>query len=90
MDAGLELIYDAEIVVVADHVGVGLVEAALETGGAEVAGAQLAEPDAGEVHGERDGEEGHCGGHGEPGLQQSVADGTQIEGGEAGAEGDDV
>ena len=59
--------------------------------GLKVAGAQIADANTGEVQGQRDGKEGHGGGHRQPRLQQRLADGAQTEaGGETAAEGQDV
>ena len=88
-DAGLEFIHDAKVVGVADYLRFGLVATAQDAGGLEVAGAKLAETNAGEVHGEGDREEGHGGSHRETRLQHGLAEGTEP-GGDAGAEGKDV
>ena len=67
-DARLEFVDDAQIVGVADDLRLGLIGAAHEAGGFEVAGAEFAETNAGEIEGEGDGEEGHGCGHRETRL----------------------
>ena len=88
-DAGLEFVDDAKVVGVADDLRFGLVGAAHDAGGLEVAGAKVAEANAGEIQGKGDGEEGHGGGHREARLQHGLAEGAEAVG-EAGAEGKDV
>ena len=80
VNARFEFVDDAQVVDGAYDLGVGVIEAALDAGGGEVAGLELGDANSGEVEGERDGEEGHRGGHGESRLHQGVADGLETEG----------
>ncbi len=88
-DVGLEFVDDAEIFVVTDDVRVGLVEAATEAGGTEIAGVQIAEMDPGEVERKGDREERHGGRHREAGLQDRIQ-GWAEGGGNAAAKGQNL
>ena len=89
MDAGFEFVNDAKVIGVLDDPHFSLGGAAHDVGGLEITGAKSAEANAGEIHGEGDGKEGHGSRHGETRLQHGLANGAEGVG-EAGAEGDDV
>src|SRR6266851_1988603 len=87
-DPRLELIDDTKVIGVADDARLGLIGTAHDAGWLEIAGVNIAEANAGEVHGQGYGKERHGGRHGKTGLQQRVADGTEVERrGDAAAEG---
>ena len=88
-DAGLKFVDDAKIVKVTHYACFGLGGTAHDAGRLEVAGAKVAETNAGEVEGQSDGEEGHSSGHRKARLQHGLAERAEATG-DAGAEGDDL
>src|SRR6266702_4697572 len=87
-DARLKLIDDTKVIRVADDARLCLVGTAHDAGWLEIAGVNIAEANAREVQGQGYGKECHGGRHGKTGLQQRVAEGTEVERrGDAAAEG---
>src|SRR6185437_2162738 len=79
--AGFEFVDDFQVVVVAEHMRVRLIEIALQAGWSQIAEAQAADADTGKVQGQGDGEKGHGGRHGQSRLQERLADSAKAEAG---------
>src|ERR1035437_7528344 len=91
MNARLELVDHPKIVVVANHMCVDLGDVAFDAGWPEVAQLEFRQLNSSQIEGQGDVEEGHCGGHRQPGLQQSVTNLPHLEAGdEAAAERENV